>query len=518
MVVARFPFLRRHMPAALNILGAHELANVIGSLREGIQIVDRDWRYVYLNRAALAHARRSPEELLGRTMSECYPGIEATDMFAVLRDCMESNGEASLRNEFVYPDGSKRTFELRIRPCDVGVVVMSVDVTDEQRLEAQLRHAQKMEAVGRLAGSVAHDFNNVLSVILSLTSILLGDLNAVDPLRVDLESIKKAGERGADLTRQLLALSRQQVISPRTVDINQIVLDSERMLRRLLREDVELVTFCQRGLSKVRVDPGQIDQVILNLAINARDAMPEGGKLTIETKNVELEESYTTEHFGSTPGPHVMLAISDTGIGMSRETQTRIFEPFFTTKEVGKGTGLGLSTVFGIVKQCGGNIWVYSELGGGSTFRVYFPVFEGPDTLVPEASEPATLRGSETVLLVEDQDDVRRVAQQILKRYGYHVLEARNAGEAWLCAERHPRTIHLLLTDVVMPQMSGRELAARLIQIRPELKVLYMSGYTENSVVQHGILDSGIAYLQKPILPESLARRVREVLDAAKVP
>jgi two-component system, cell cycle sensor histidine kinase and response regulator CckA len=506
------------MPAAIHILGAHELANVVGSLREGIQIVDREWRYVYLNRAALAHARKPAQELLGKTMLECYPGIEKTDMFAVLRECQENRTEGSLRNEFVYLDGTKRTFELRIRPCDVGVVVMSVDVTDEQRLEAQLRHAQKMEAVGRLAGSVAHDFNNVLSVILSLTSIILADLKAVDPLRVDLESIKKAGERGADLTRQLLALSRQQVISPRTVDINQIVLDSERMLRRLLREDVELVSLCERGLSKVRVDPGQIDQVILNLAINARDAMPEGGKLTIETKNVELEESYTTEHFGSTPGPHVMLAISDTGVGMSHETQARIFEPFFTTKEVGKGTGLGLSTVFGIVKQCGGNIWVYSELGGGTTFRVYFPVFEGPDTVVPEAPEPATLKGSETVLLVEDQDDVRRVAQQILKRYGYHVIEARNAGEAWLSAERHPRTIHLLLTDVVMPQMSGRELAERLHRTRPSLKILYMSGYTENSVVQHGILDSGVAYLQKPFLPELLARRVREVLDVPKIP
>jgi len=505
------------MPASLHILGADELANVIGSLREGIQIINREWRYVYLNRAALVHARKSAHDLLGHTMLECYPGIEATPMFAALLDCMENRAEGSLRNEFAYPDGSKRSFELRIRPCDVGVVVMSVDVTDEERLEAQLRHAQKMEAVGRLAGSVAHDFNNVLSVILSLTSIILSDLKAIDPLRVDLEAIKKAGERGADLTRQLLALSRQQVISPRSVDINQIVLDAEHMLRRLLREDVELLALCQRGLSKVRVDPGQIDQVILNLAINARDAMPEGGKLTIETKNVVLEESYTTEHFGSTPGPHVMLAISDTGIGMSRETQARIFEPFYTTKDVGKGTGLGLSTVFGIVKQCGGNIWVYSEPGAGTTFRVYFPVFDGPDTIIPEAPTPTTLQGTETVLLVEDQDDVRRVAQQILRRYGYTVLEARNAGEAWLCAERHPRAIHLLLTDIVMPQMSGRELAERLRQTRPELKVLYMSGYTENSVVQHGILDSGVAYLQKPIFPEAVARRVREVLDTPKL-
>ena len=502
------------MGTAQKILGAHELASVIDALREGIQIIDLDWRYVYLNAAAAAHGQKQREELLGRTMTECYPGIDTTELFQTLRRCMFDRVEASLRNDFAYPDGTHRTFELRVRPCGVGIVVMSVDITDEQKLEAQFRHAQKMEAVGRLAGSVAHDFNNVLSVILSLTSLILSDLKAVDPMRVDMETIKKAGERGADLTRQLLSFSRQRVIAPRTVDLNEVVIDSERMLKRLLREDVELVTHCARSLSKVLVDPGQIDQVILNLAINARDAMPEGGKLTIETQDVELDESYTSEHFGATPGAHVMLAVSDTGVGMTREIQAQIFEPFFTTKEVGQGTGLGLSTVFGIVKQCGGNIWVYSEVGGGTTFKVYFPVHTGPDTIIPEPMAPVTLQGTETVLLVEDQDDVRQVALQILRRYGYHVIEARNAGEAWLSSERHPRTIHLLLTDVVMPQMSGRELAERLTRARPELKVLYMSGYTDNTVVHHGILDSGIAYLQKPILPEALARRVREVLDA----
>jgi signal transduction histidine kinase len=495
-------------------LEASELASVIDSLREGIQIIDRNWRYVYLNASAAEHGRKAVNDLLGRTMMECYPGIDGTGLFGVLKRCMVDHVEGSLQNEFAYEDGSRRTFELRVRPCAIGIVVMSIDITDEQRREAQFRHAQKMEAVGRLAGSVAHDFNNVLSVILSLTSMILSDLKPVDPLRVDVETIKKAGERGADLTRQLLAFSRQQVIAPRAVDMNEIVLESERMLQRLLREDVELVTHCQRQLPKVLVDPGQIDQVILNLVINARDAMPDGGKLTIETKEVVLDESYANGHFGSTPGPHVMLAVSDTGVGMTRETQSRIFEPFFTTKEVGKGTGLGLSTVFGIVQQCRGNIWVYSEVGGGTTFKVYFPTHKGPDTILPEPAAPVTLQGTETILLVEDQEDVRQVAQQILRRYGYHVIEARNAGEAWLTSERHPRTIHLLLTDVVMPQMSGRELAERLTRARPEMKVLYMSGYTDNTIVHHGILDSGIAYLQKPILPEVLARRVREVLDS----
>jgi len=382
--------------------------------------------------------------------------------------------------------------------------------------EEQLRQAQKMEAIGRLSGSVAHDFNNLLSVILSYSDLLLSDLKPIDPLRGDIESIRRAGEKAADLTRQLLAFSRQQVLAPRVLDLNGVLSESEKMLRRLVGEDIEVVTHYARTLSRVKVDPGQIDQVLLNLVINARDAMPDGGKLTIETKEVELDESYTSEHFGVARGPHVMLAVSDTGFGMDQQTQARIFEPFFTTKEVGKGTGLGLSTVFGIVKQSGGHIWVYSEPGGGSTFKLYFPVSEAEDSELPEIIAPLTLQGTETILLVEDQDEVRRVAQAILRRYGYHVIEARNAGEALLTCERHPRTIHLLLTDVVMPQLSGRELAERLSAVRPEMKVLYMSGYTENVIVHHGILDSGIAYLQKPIVPELLARRVREVLDTRK--
>ena len=382
-----------------------------------------------------------------------------------------------------------------------------------RRTEEQLRHAQKMEAVGRLAGSVAHDFNNLLSVIISYASLVLSDLKEVDPLRTDIDSILKAGEKAADLTRQLLAFSRQQVLAPRLVDLNKIVRESEKMLRRLIGEDVTLLIHCAKTLSKVKVDPNQIDQVILNLAINARDAMPSGGKLSIETKDVMLDSPYTHDHFGVVQGPHVMLAVTDTGVGMDKETQARIFEPFFTTKELGKGTGLGLSTVFGIVQQSGGNVWVYSELGGGTTFKIYLPVAEGVETDFPEVGEPTTLTGTETVLLVEDQDEVRQVTHEILRRYGYHVIEARNAGEALLTCEQHPRTIHLLLTDVVMPQMSGRELAGRLGRIRHDMKVLYMSGYTDNAIVHHGILDSGIHYLQKPIVPETLARRVREVLD-----
>jgi PAS domain S-box-containing protein len=496
-------------------LAMEALANVLDSLREGIQIIDRAWRYAYLNSAAAAHGRKPREELLGRTMMECYPGIDATEVFAVLERCMDDRTSGAMQNEFVYADGQRQTFELRVEPCELGIVVLSIDVTEGRKLEEQLRQAQKMEAVGRLAGSVAHDFNNLLSVIIGSSDMLLGDLKPVDPLRPEIEAIRKAGDRATDLTRQLLAFSRQQVLAPRVLDLNEVVEECEKMLRRLLGDDIELITRFARNLSKVRVDPGQVDQVVMNLAINARDAMPSGGKLTIETADVVLDESYSSEHLGVTPGPYVMLALSDTGVGMDRETQLRIFEPFFTTKAIGKGTGLGLSTVFGIVKQSGGNIWVYSEPGGGTSFKLYFPRAGEADTdAEPEVARPVTLQGTETILLVEDQDEVRRIANLALRRYGYHVIEARNAGEALLICEQHPRAIHLLLTDVVMPQLSGRQLAERLVKTKPEMKVLFMSGYTDNAIVQHGILDSSIAYLQKPLVPEALARRVREVLDS----
>lgn len=382
------------------------------------------------------------------------------------------------------------------------------------RSEEQLRHSQKMEAVGRLAGSIAHDFNNLLSVILSYSVMLQRDLKPMDPIRADVESIRKAGERAADLTRQLLAFSRQQVLAPRLVDLNDSVHELERMVARLLGEDVELCLHYERAVWPVRVDPGQMDQVLMNLIVNARDAMPRGGQLTLETKNVVLDERHANEHLGVLPGSYVLIAVSDTGIGMDKATQARIFEPFFTTKGAGRGTGLGLATAFGIVKQSGGTIWVYSELNKGTTFKVYLPKAEGPGETYPDMLEPKTLHGTETILLVEDEDEVRIVAREILRRHGYDVLDARNAGEALLTCERFKEAIHLLLTDVIMPQVSGRELAERLARLRPDMKVLFMSGYTENAIVHHGILDSGIAYLQKPLVPDALARRVRAVLDS----
>jgi two-component system cell cycle sensor histidine kinase/response regulator CckA len=382
-----------------------------------------------------------------------------------------------------------------------------------RKTELQLLHAQKLEAVGRLASGIAHDFNNLLSVVLSYSGLILADLKADDPLRLDIEQIEKAGVRAANLTRQLLAFSRQQVLQPRVLDLNQVLLGMDPMIRRLLGADVELTVLRSSGLGKIVADPGQIEQVVTNLVVNARDAMPDGGMLTIETKNIDLDQDYAAQHHGVTPGPHVVFAITDTGIGMDRDTQTRVFEPFFTTKERGKGTGLGLSTVIGIVEQSGGHVWVYSEPGQGSTFRVYLPRTGAalPD-LTSLPPPPSSRRGSETVLLVEDDDPVRTVACGILRRNGYRVLEASNGGEALLVCEQHTAKIHLLLTDVVLPRMSGRQLVERLARVRPDMKVLFMSGYTEEAILQHGILESEVAYLQKPLTPAVLTRKVREVL------
>jgi signal transduction histidine kinase len=382
--------------------------------------------------------------------------------------------------------------------------------------EEQLRQAQKMDAIGSLAGGVAHDFNNLLSVILSYSSLLIEGLRPGDPMRADLVQIHGAGERAADLTRQLLAFGRQQILRPRPLSLNDILSGTETILRRVLGEDIELTFLAGPSLGSANLDSSQVEQVIMNLVVNARDAMPTGGKLTIETANVDLDEAYAADHAGVTAGPYVVLAISDTGMGMDEATQARIFEPFFTTKEPGKGTGLGLSTVFGIVRQSGGHIWIYSELGQGTAFKVYFPRTDQVAAVLgtPEPSAPPARRVNETILLVVDDTGVRALAANILRRHGYHVLEAQNGGDALLICEQHGATLHLMLTDVVMPRMSGRQLADRLKTVRPGLRVLYMSGYTDNSIVHHGVLDSDVAFLQKPITPESLTRKVREVLDA----
>jgi two-component system cell cycle sensor histidine kinase/response regulator CckA len=424
-------------------------------------------------------------------------------------------------------DGTTMTVEIKTHDFDfegraarlavVNDMTERVRATDALRVaEEQLRQAQKMEAVGRFAGGVAHDFNNLLSVVLSYASLLLGDMERANPMRQDLQEIENAGKRAADLTRQLLTFSRQQVLQPQTLDLNDVMAGVSKMLRRIVGEDVELLTFCAPSIGNIHADRGRIEQVIMNLVVNARDAMQHGGKLTIETGNVVLDEAYASRHLGSKAGPHVMLAVSDTGVGMDRATQARIFEPFFTTKGRGKGTGLGLSTVFGIVQQSGGTIWVYSEPGRGTTFKIYFPRAGETATRERASSVPpaVTMRGWETILLVEDDEQVRVVARDILRRSGYRVLEASNAGEAFLVCEREGE-IHLLLTDVVLPRTSGSEMADRLRSTRPTMKVLFMSGYTGEAVVRHGLLGSRLPFLQKPLTPESLVRFVRQVLDDA---
>lgn len=392
------------------------------------------------------------------------------------------------------------------------------DITARKKLEDQLAQAQKMEAVGLLAGGMAHDFNNLLTAITGYSEIMMLDLADNDPLRRHAEEIMNAAEHGASLTSQLLAFSRKQILQPRVIDFNLIVTDMDKMLRRLIGEDIDLVTCCSEELGLVKADPGQIEHILMNLAVNARDAMPQGGKLTIETADVFLDEAYAQSHVEVNPGPYVMIAVTDNGLGMDAAKLARIFEPFFTTKESGKGTGLGLAMVYGIVKQSGGHIWVYSEPGRGTTFKIYFPrVAEGLTAAAPRPRRELLKApgGWETILLVEDDAALRKLMSKALQRYGYQVWEAANGGEALTICEKQNGPIHLLLTDVVMPQMGGGELAARAASLRPEMKVLFMSGYTTNAIVHHGVLDEGINFVQKPVKVLSLLQKVREVLEGA---
>ncbi len=397
-----------------------------------------------------------------------------------------------------------------------GIMSILTDITYIRRMEEQLRQSQKMEAVGRLAGGVAHDFNNLLTAISGYSDLLLHRLPEYSTLRRDVEEIRKAGDRAAALTRQLLAFSRRQVLQPKVLDLNTVVTNMGQMLRRLIGEDIELSTDLSPSLSRVKADPGQIEQVIVNLAVNARDAMPGGGRITVATADAELSPAYAAAHPEVRPGPHVLLSVADTGHGMSDETQAHLFEPFFTTKERGKGTGLGLATVYGIVQQSGGHIRVNSASDSGSTFLIYLPQVVGHEDPAHGADRPFLPRpspGTETILLAEDEEVVRRLAREILTGNGYKVLEAGNGREALLLSEAHRGEIHLLLTDVVMPKMSGRELTERIRPLRQGLRILYMSGYTDDAILRHGVLEDGIPFLQKPFTPEELARKVREVLD-----
>jgi two-component system cell cycle sensor histidine kinase/response regulator CckA len=608
-------------------------------LLEGCQVIDRAWRYLYVNDALVAQARRSRDELLGRTMMEAYPGIERAPFFAKLRDCMEHRRPHRLENEFEFQDGLRVWFELRVEPVPEGVLVLSIDVDDRKRadqrfrvlvesaphgifvqtrgrfvylnaaacrlfgvadaaeligepvldafapgdrervrerirrlneerspveaveesivrrdgerlalevsavpieyggangalvfavdlserrraeaerakLEAQFRQAQKMEAIGRLAGGVAHDFNNLLSVILGYADLAAARAAGDERLRGELAEIRRAGESAAALTRQLLAFSRQQVLRPVVLDVNEVVRGLEPMLARLLGEDVDLQLRLAPELGRVEADPHQIEQVVMNLAVNARDAMPGGGQLTIETADVELDEAYAASHVGVATGPHVVLAVRDDGVGMDAETRERLFEPFFTTKEAGKGTGLGLATVYGIVRQSGGNVWVYSEPGMGTIFRVYLPrAAEGAAPAAASSGAAPPRGGDETVLLVEDREPLRQLLARTLAGAGYTVLAATNGNDALRVCDEHAGAVHLVLTDVVMPEMGGLELVARLRDRHPGLRVLFMSGYSEEAVARHEGIDPARNFLGKPFSVAELQRRVRDLLD-----
>ena len=446
-------------------------------------------------RALLAIPVKVGERVVGvlSVLSRRDEGFSAEDL--MIATAFAAQAAVALENSRLYQETQRAYDEL-------------------SQTQDQLAQAIKMEAIGHLAGGVAHDFNNLLMVIMGRAEVVLRSLDAKNPTRSAIQEITQTAHRAADLTRQLLAFSRKQVLQPAVLDLNAVVSKMGEMLRRLIGEDIDLVTILDPALGRVKVDPGQIEQIVMNLAVNARDAMPQGGRLTLETANVELDPAYARKHVGAQPGPHIMLALSDTGIGMDPATQARIFEPFFTTKGPRKGTGLGLAMVYGIVKQSGGNIWVYSEPGQGTTFKIYLPQIEDPLDGAHESSTlAAPCRGRGTVLVVEDEDGVRDLVRDILQTAGYTVLEARHGAEALDVSERHVGPIHLMLTDVVMPEMSGRELAQRLAILRPATKVLFMSGYTANAVVHHGVLDPDTDFLQKPITAAVLTRKVREILD-----
>jgi PAS domain S-box-containing protein len=465
----------------------------------------------------------SPQDLVGQHLGELHAD---THQWFELADYLHSSAPFNgLIAEWKRKDGVNTVVRVSGRAVsdgDTGTAfeLFAEDVTERRALEQQLRQSQKMEAVGRLAGGIAHDFNNLLMVISGYSEFLLERLGPDPTLRGPAQEISGAAQRASSLTRQLLAFSRKQMLAPKILDLNEVVTENLKMLTRVIGEDIDLVMVPAASLGAVRADAGQIDQVIMNLAVNARDAMPSGGKLIIETSNVSLDEEYSRFHAPLRPGDYIMLSISDTGMGMDSETQSHIFEPFFTTKGP-KGTGLGLSTVYGIVKQSGGYIWVYSESGKGTTFKIYLPRVtdraESPAMVISSAETAATEPGTETILLVEDEANLRYLARQFLEKQGYRVIEAADGAVAMQIAVAHEGVIHLLLTDVIMPGMNGRELAQRISEIRPNTKVLYMSGYTENVIGHNGTLDAGVRLLQKPFTLRELKSKVREVLDSTPV-
>jgi signal transduction histidine kinase len=518
---------RKRAELALRRSDARFRAAVEGSL-DAVGILDAvrdpagrvsDFLVAEVNANAAHMIGRPLDQIVGRRLTELWPDLPLRGFIDRSVMVMESGQALEEELELALPGSADRWIHHQILPLENGVAMAARDTTarhraeeDLHRREEQVRQSQKMEAIGRLAGGVAHDFNNLLTVIRGHGELVLRKLTRDHPLRRNLSEIGLAAERASALTHQLLAFSRKQVLQPRTLDLGEVMERMSSLLQRLIGEDVELVTRRKGPLGSVRADPAQMEQVIVNLAVNGRDAMPLGGVLTVELANAELDDTYVRGHPAVTPGPYVLMSVSDTGHGMNAETQARIFEPFFTTKVPGKGTGLGLATVYGIVKQSGGFIWVYSEPGRGTSFKIYLPrVDEAAEPLSPPP-EVAAVNGTETVLLVEDEAPLRSLLRELLEASGYTVLEAGHGADAIAVVREHPGIIHLLLTDLVMPQMTGRELSERVLRLRPGIKVLFMSGYAAGGPPQHEV-PSGAAYIEKPFTADALAGALRALLD-----
>lgn len=500
--------------------------SILANIADGYCEVDIAGNLTFFNESFCQILGYSPGEMIGLNNRQYTDKENAQKIYQTFNRVYRTGQPArELDAEIIRKDGSKRSVDVSVSLIKdnygnpIGFRGIVRDITERKKaeremaeLQEQLRQAQKMEAIGQLAGGIAHDFNNALTLIRTCSQLALMELKEGDPLREKFEMINKATEQSANLTRQLLAFSRRQVMEMKVIDLNNLIREMDKMLRRVIGEDIELVNILATDLGRVRVDPGQMEQVILNLAVNARDAMPQGGRLTMETANVDLDETYVNGHVGVTPGRYIRLCVSDTGVGMKPEVKKRIFEPFFTTKEKGKGTGLGLATVYGIVKQSGGYIWVYSEPGLGAAFKIYLPRVDAPLEEEKAVSKEMP-KGGETILVVEDERDVRSLIVQILRKQGYKVLTAASGREAYeVCAQLKGK-IDLLLTDVVMPGMSGRDLAEKLLVWQPKMKVLYMSGYTDDTMIRYGVLEEGINFIQKPFSMEALSQKVRRVLD-----
>jgi len=491
------------------------LNNILESISDGFMILDDNFELTYFNRAAERLLGRMSREVLNRNLFEAFPEVKGS--------VFEEKYSLALREKTpisfeVYFDRApyENWYDVRVYPYSDGIAVYFQIITERKGLEAKLRQSQRLEAVGRLAGGIAHDFNNLLTIILGNSDLVLQETGLTKELNDNLQEIRKSACRATALTQQLLAFSRKQILQPKVLNLNDLLIEIERMLQRLIGEDIVLSVKPDPRLGKIKADRSQLEQVIFNLAINARDAMPQGGGLTIETKNEYLDRDYSRLNPAVNAGDYIMLAVSDTGYGMTQQTKEHIFEPFFTTKDHDKGTGLGLSTVYGIVKQSGGYIWVYSEIGRGTTFKIYLPRCEVGETESEKPAErPVSICGSETILVVEDEDALRNITCKILKNLGYTVYQASSGEEAQRIMEdgNGKRNAELLITDVVMPELSGGELVKRLTRHNPRLRVLYISGYTDDAIIRHGVSADEVSFLPKPFTARSLGQKVREVLE-----